>query len=139
MPTQANISRWKFRKATAASPATYNDIEEVFSISGLGKTNELVDVTNFDSPVGTKEFIAGLADGSEINVEANYIPNAAQQDAMVAAVNAGTTINFQVAYVGVSPEETFSFAGVPLSWSVSPSPTQQNTISFTVKVSGDIT
>jgi len=139
MATSANISRWKFRKATTASPAAYDDIEEVFSISGLGKTNELIDVTNFDSPVGTKEFIAGLADGEEITVECNFVQAAVVQTAMKVAVNTGTNINFQIAYIGVSPEETFSFVGTPLSWVVTPSPTQQNTMTFTVKISGDIT
>lgn len=137
--TQANISQWKFRKATVGSPATYNDVEEVFGISGLGKTNELIDVTNFDSPVGSKEFIAGLAEGDEITIECNFISGATEQEAMIAAINAGVNINFQVAYVGISPEDTFSFAGVPLGWTVAPSPTQQNTITFTVKISGNIT
>lgn len=139
MATSANISNFKFKKATAASPASYNAIEEVLSISGVGKNNELVDVTNFDSPAGTKEYIAGLADGSEITVEANYVPNATHQTALIASVDAGETINFQVAYTAVSPDETWSFAGVCLGWEVAPSPTEQNRITFTIKISGDIT
>jgi hypothetical protein len=142
MTTQANIGRWKFRLGDQASPELYQDIEEVFSISGLGKTNQLEDVTNFDSPVGTMEYIAGLADGSEITIECNRIPDASpntEQENMIAAVNAQLNRNFQIAYVGVSPEETFTFVGVPLSWTVTPSPTNRNTITFTVKISGDIT
>lgn len=140
--TQANIGKWKFRLQNTASPPTYEDVEEVFSISGLGKTNNLVDVTNFDSPAGTMEYIAGLADGTEITIECNRIPEASpptEQQNMISAVNAQTNRNFQIAYTGTSPDETFSFAGVPLSWTVTPSPTERNTISFTVKISGDIT
>jgi len=139
MTTQANIGRWKFRLGDGTSPEDYDDLEEVFSISGLGKQNQLEDVTNFDSPEGTMEYIAGLADGSEIAIECNYVPNAEIQEDMIAAVNARLNRSFQIAYIGVSPEETFNFEGVPLGWSVTPSPTNRNTISFTVKISGDIT
>ncbi len=137
--TQANISQFKIRLGDAASPEVFADIEEVLSISGVGKNNELVDVTNFDSPNQTKEYIAGLADGSEISVEANYVPNATQQTALIAAVDAGSTRNFRVVYTGVSPDEVWNFAGVCLGWELVPSPTEQNRVNFTVKITGDIT
>jgi hypothetical protein len=139
--TQANIGNWKFRLGTTSSPPTYNDVEEVYSISGLGKTNNLVDATSFDSPTGTMEYIAGLADGSEITVECNRIPEESpptEQGNMIAAVNTGANRAFQIAYVADSPEETFTFTGVPLSWTLTPSTSDKNTIAFTVKVSGDI-
>ena len=142
MTTQANIGRWKFRLGDGASSETFNDVEEVFTISGFGKTRTLEDVTNFDSPTGTMEYIGGLADGSEITIECNRIPEASpptEQQNMITAVNTGTNRNFQIAYVAVSPEEAFNFAGVPLGWELSPSPTNKNAITFTVKISGDIT
>jgi hypothetical protein len=117
----------------------YTAVEEVFSVSGLGKTNQQVDVTNFDSPAGTMEYIAGLADGEEITVEANYLPAGTQQIAMMAAVDAGANRKFQVTYTKVSPNKTFTFTGTPLSYKIVPSATDKNTIQFTVKVSGDIT
>ena len=138
MTTSANISKFKIRKATTGSPATYNAIEEVMSISGVGVNNELIDVTNFDSPANSKEYIAGLADGAEIQIEANFVQGATQQTALKAAVAAGDTLNFQVAYTGVSPEETWSFAAVCLGWELVPSPTEQNKIQFTLKISGSI-
>lgn len=139
--TAANISRWKFRLGTTASPPVFNAIEEAFSISGLGQTNQLIDVTNFDSPVGTMEYIAGLADGSEITIECNRIPHESpptiQQD-MIDAVEAKANREFQIAYVGVTPEETFTFTAAPMSWSLTPNTTDKNTISFSIKISGDI-
>jgi len=141
MTTRANISRWKFRLGDTSSPPDYNDVEEVYSISGLGKTNNLVDVTSFDSPTGTMEYIAGLADGTEITVECRRIPNESppnEQQNMIAAVNAGLNRAFEIAYTAVSPEETFDFQGVPLSWTLVPSTTDANSIQFTVKISGEI-
>lgn len=136
--TQANIGYFKFRLGNGSSPETFADIEEAISISGVGKTREQVDVTNFDS-AGNREFIPGLADGNEVSVECNYIPNATQQAAMIAAVEAGTNKNFQVAYTAISPEEVWQFAASPLRWEIVPSVDGQNMIMFTVKISGDIT
>jgi hypothetical protein len=136
--TQANIGYFKFRLGNGASTETFADIEEAFSISGVGKTREQVDATNFDS-AGNREYIGGLADGNEVTVECNYIPNATNQAALIAAVEAGLNRNFQVAYTAVSPEEVWQFTASPLSWVINPSVDGRNSISFTVKISGDIT
>lgn len=137
--TAATISNWQFMFGSAASPQVLAAIEEVFSVSGLGKTNDLVEVTNFDSPAGTKEYIAGLADGSEISVEANYIPGATVQPLVMTAVDNGDTRLCKLRYTGTSPEKTFSFSAVCIGYEIGPTPTEQNTISFTFKVTGDIT
>lgn len=138
MATAANISNFKLKLGQADSPETYNDVEEVLSITGFGKTNDLLDVTNFDSPAGTKEFIAGLADGAEITAECNYI-GGTEQDALRTAIDAGSTRNFQIVNTNQSPSETFAFAAVCLSWTIEPSPTEQNRISFGLKITGAIT
>lgn len=137
--TAANISKFKVKKATVGSPATFNDIEEVLSVSGVGKLAEQIEVTNFDSPDGEKEFIAGLAEGQDVEIEANYVPNATHQNALIDDVENGRTVNFQVVYIGSSPDETFAFAGVCLGWQIVPSATEQNKIQFTVKITGSIT
>ena len=139
MATLANISQWKIRKATIASPAVFVAIEEVFAIGGFGKDNELVDVTNFDSPLNSKEFIAGLADGAEITIECNFVQGGTQQTALKTAVESGLTLQFQAAYTGVSPEETFTFAAVCKAWSIEPATQDKNTITFVIKISGNIT
>jgi|GEM_PF-3008336 len=136
--TAATISNWQFEVGTAASPQVLTAIEEVFSVSGVGKTNDLVDVTNFDSPTGTKEYIAGLADGSEISVEANYIPSATHQAVVMTAVDSGATRLCRLRYTGSSPEKRFSFSGVCIGYEITPSPDSQNQIAFTFKVTGNI-
>jgi len=137
--TAATISNWQFAVGTNASPQVLTAIEEVFSVSGVGKTNEQIDVTNFDSPVGTKEYIAGLADGSEITVEANYIPAATQQPVVMTAVDNGDTRLCLLTYTGSSPNKTWSFSAVCIGYEVVPNPTAQNTITFTFKITGSIT
>jgi hypothetical protein len=134
--TAATISRWKAYLGSTGSPVTYTAIEEVFNIAGLGQTNDLLDVTNFDSPTGTKEYIGGNADGQEVTIEANYIHNATQQLAMVSAVVAKTNRQFRVSYVGVSPAKTYTFTCTPLSYDIVPSVDNKNVIRFVVKISG---
>lgn len=138
MTTQANISGFQVKMGDAASPEVFANIEEVLSVTGFGKTDELLDVTNFDSPSGTKEFIAGLAEGAELTIECNYY-GATRQDMLRTAVDAGQTRNFQIINTKQSPNETFSFAAVCIGWTIDPSATEQNRISFVVKISGDIT
>ena len=139
--TQATIGKWKLKLGDGASPEAFTAIEEVFEVGGLGKTNNLVNATNFDSPPGTMEYIAGLADGSEINITANYIPDATQQGALQAAVDAQENRNFQLIYdESASPAgETFEFTATCLGWTIVPSVEDRNQIQFTIKVSGDIT
>jgi hypothetical protein len=126
-----------FSVATVASPASFDAMPEVISISGLGATNELVDATHFDSTA--REYIAGLADGSEVTVECNYIQNNAIQERVIADVASRNTVNCQCVYDFGSPETTFSFAAVALGWQISPSVDDRQTISFTFKISGSIT
>jgi len=136
--TAANIGRWKAELGSTGSPVTYTAIEEVFEISGLGAQNDLEDVTNFDSPTGTKEYIGGLADGQEITIRANYLPSGTQQAAMMSACEAKVNRKFRVRYTGVSPAKSFTFDVAPISYAIEPAVANKNVIAFVVKVSGSI-
>ena len=131
------------QRSANVSPLVLSSIPEVNSMSGLGKTNPLVDVTSFDS--SAREYIAGLADGSEITLECNYLPDNTVQAAIVADVDSGTNFYMQIVATnpnsGTSPiaAETFTFLVTPLSWEFGPSYDDKNTMSFTLKISGDIT
>jgi hypothetical protein len=134
----AFIGKMFFERGDGASPEGFARVCQVFSISGLGKTKTLVDVTTFCSN-GTREYIPGLADGQEMTIEANYEigdPNLAN---LMADADSDTNKNYRVVVGEGSPTTVFSFAGVPLSWVVNPSVDNRNTITFTIKISGDIT
>ncbi len=130
MATAATIGKW-----TVSTDAA--NLEEVLSVSGLGKTNDTIEVTNFDSPAGTKEYIPGLADGSEISVECNYIDTATAQAALIASVDAGSSVAVIMTYDATAAVYTFTAAAQ--SWNIVPSTSDQNRIEFSMKVSGDIT
>lgn len=131
-----------FKLGNTASPIVYSTVEEVKSMSGLGKTNPLVDATSHDSTA--REYISGLADGQEITIECLRVHTASSvQDDMITAANAGTNRSFQVVLTDASTSpnltKTYTFTGTPLSWVITPSFEDANMISFTVKISGDIT
>lgn len=127
--TQATISKFKISHAAA-------DIEEVLELGGLGVTNSLIEVTNLDSPAGTREHIGGLADGTEISITCNYVSGATVQTALRADVDSQATAAFVLTYDNAI---TWSFNAVCMSWSIQPSVSEQNKISFSIKVTGAIT
>ena len=137
--SSAFIAGLTVKVAGAGSPSAYAAVEEVISMSNLGKTNPLVDVTSFDSTA--KEYIAGLADGVEITLECNYYPGATNQTVLKNNVDSGTNTNMQVLIDdgSTSPITTFTFTVVPLSWVITPQVEDRNTITFTLKITGAIT
>lgn len=116
----------------------YTAIGEVTALSGLGTTNTLVDVTNFDSG-GSREYIGGLADGQEMTVDCNYVPLDTGQDNLVGYVNAKTNVAFKLVVTDGTTTDTYTMDVTPISWVIGPSQENQNTISFTLKISGAIT
>jgi predicted secreted protein len=50
----------------------YETLAEVTSVSGPTKTRETIDVTNFDSDGGYREFVASFRDGGEVSLDMNF-------------------------------------------------------------------
>jgi hypothetical protein len=118
----------------------FDKIEEVRTIGGLGKTNALVDVTNFDSASLTKEYIAGLADGSEIAIDCNLVLTPSSiQSSLVTNVNNKVTRDFKLILTDGTTTLTYDFAAICQSWKDVPSVTTENKRNFGLKITGDIT
>jgi hypothetical protein len=124
------------KRGDGAGTEVFTLFPEVTSMSGLGKTNPLIEVTNFDST--GKEYIAGLADGTEVTLEANYLPADTQQQGLIADVDAGLNRNFEIAITDGTTPKTYAVTFTCLSWVINPSYDDKNTISFTLKISGAI-
>mgnify|MGYP001549257881 CR=1 FL=1 len=136
MATQATIGKWKVSVDTADTETpVYAEIEEVVSLSGMGATKPSVEVTNFDSPSLTKEFIPGLAEGETVAVECNYIHDAVVQTALQSG--AADSMPMQVTYNAT--DKTYTFRVSYEGWTLSPSISDANRISFNFKISGDFT
>ena len=136
--SDAFIGGWTFKRGDGGSPEVFAVVPEAFEISEVGKTNSLVDVTSFDSG-GEREYKSGLADGSEISIQANLVLASAQQIALQTDVTNKATRNFQIVATDGVTTKTISFAAACLSWVYGPSVDGRNTISYTLKISGAIT
>lgn len=136
--TAANTGNWKVLTGTAASPQVLTEIEEVLDLSEFGDAVELIDVTNFDTDAGQKEFIGGLAEGDEFTVECNYLTGAATHQAFLRDDKSNTRL-FRIASDETSPETRFAGSCVNMGWKLTPSLTDQNKITFTFKITGSIT
>jgi hypothetical protein len=131
----------ELRRGDGASPETFTLVREVVNIGEVGEESELVDVSHMNSPGGRREFIYGLADGSEMDVECNYVPDDASQQGLIADSKNRVTRNFELECYdtdGVS-EGVFLFSCLVMSWKVNLAVDEAQKINFTLKVTGEIT
>lgn len=137
-----NIFLWR---GDGGSPEAFTQVCQNFGISGLGQTNEQVDSTTFCSG-GVKEYIAGLADGSEMTLELNFetvTPGVALITSMIDDVKNKATRNLEIRCGGDrdAPSDIkliFHLTVTCLSWVLTPSVSAKNAIAFGVKITGDI-
>ncbi len=99
-----------FKRGNGGNPEVFTTIPEVRVVPPISSERELVEVTHHESPDGFREYILGLKDGSEIQIEYNYIGHE-QQDGLKADHDAGTARNFQVIIPTAVPK-TVSFAAL---------------------------
>lgn len=138
MATKAFVGKVFLDVGNGASPEVFTRYCEMTSLSGLGQANDQVEATTFCSG-GSKEYIPGLADGKEVTVEANYDPENITQNQLIADVKSKSNRNFEVVITDDSPATVFHFGAAMLSYEFTPSISAANKISFTFKISGDIT
>jgi len=128
-----------FERGGDGSPISYTRVCEVFSLSGLGETNALVDKTTFCDG-GYRTYLAGLKDGAEFTVEANWNSSSSALIQMISDVKSGLVHDYRmVEEDGGSPQFTLTFEAIPLSWTINPSVDDKNTINFGFKISGPVT
>lgn len=120
---------------TVDGGGTYVTIEEQRDLPEFGDDSDLQEVTHQESPDSRKEFIAGLAEGSEYSFECNYVRGTVQ-DAIRAA--RGTTRNFRLVY-STTPALTLTFPAVILSAKISAPVNAAKALMIRLKISGDVT
>ena len=142
MSNNAFVGNIFLERGDGGSPEAFTRVCQVYGISGVGEQNELQEVTTFCSG-GSKEYVGGLADGTEITVDCNfetYQWELGALSAMIADAKARTVRSLQiVADDGVNAAVTFSFSALCMSWELGPSVDAKNTIKFGFKISGAVT
>lgn len=126
---------------TSVSPNSYKTVEEILSVSEVGAEGTQIEVTNFDSGA-SKEFIAGLLEGINIDVEANLrLPASAgpNQAILTAACVALQNRIFRLTFTNCSPQKKVNFTASCLGYGYRPGTTEQHKIGWKLKVTGAIT
>ena len=136
MTTAAVIGAGSKIYRTDVSPNVAFD--EITSVSGVGSTRPETEVTHLDS-TGV-ERIGGLQDGNEVTISGNYIRDAQVDQFVTDVATAQTPTRTYMVTVPTSPERTYSFTGVPLSWELGElTPSGAVTFSLGLRISGDVT
>lgn len=133
MTTQADIGLGTtFEMATVAAPTVWTFIAEIFNLTPPAFTDATIDVTNFDSPNNTREFIAGLTEPGSASFEMNYVPGSASDLFLLA--HASETMKCRLTFPnGV----VITFDGVRENYEPQVPVDDRMTANVSFKVSGD--
>lgn len=119
------------------SPETFSDLCAAFDFGAVGEDKPLVDVTSYCDEART--YRNGLADGVEITLQTNFIPDDAQLQALYTAYQNDTLKNFRIKVKNLSPENYFGFSATVRAWNVTGPIGERSVLSFTLKISGAVT
>lgn len=84
--------------------------------SEIAQQRQEIDATPLSAT--SKEYIPGLAEGQNINVEMFYVNDDASQNALKALYDEGTDIWFRLRHPAVTEQDEHLFRMTPLNWSV---------------------
>jgi predicted secreted protein len=103
----------QFKRGNGATPTeVFTTIANVTNISGPDRSRETIDVTAHDSPEGWMEFIGGLKDGGEVQLDLNYDPAETTHD-LDDDFDLDVAWNYKIVILpGTEDEWTWSIAGV---------------------------
>lgn len=135
--TSAFKEGWGMKVSDMQASPTFTELEEILDPPTIGTTAELIEVTNHQSN-GYKEYIAGLKDGDEFTVQCNRVQGATVQNQLRGNAKNGDTVNTQIYISDGVTLETFEVAVVVTGAQLIPGTSEQNKISFTFKISGEI-
>lgn len=111
-------------------------IAEVTNIGEVGPECEAIDVTNFDSPSGWREFISGLKTGGTVAITMNFVGGSSQTGLQTALGGAAQT--FSVVFTDAL--QTFSFSALVTKFKGIPNgPDAALTASVEFQLTGAIT
>lgn len=120
--------------ALASAPTDFTYIREVFSATPPNEADESVDVTHFQSPNRSREYVPGFTDGGEASFEMNYVPGSAT-DVFLRSIK-GKAL---VARVTFPNGVRISFNCSRQSYETSVPNEDKMTATLSLKVSGDAT
>jgi hypothetical protein len=121
--------------AGTGSPETFNEIQEVISITGPSGTANVIDVSDLRST--RREKRSGLADNGNLSFEIFYIPTDTQHAALRTLYGLRDGRNFQIQFTD-SPATVWQFEGYVTGFSANAAVDNVWRATITVEINGDI-
>jgi hypothetical protein len=124
------------KRGDGATPTeVFTRIDECIEIPEIGEENPLVDVTYSDAVA--REYIAGIAEGMEMDFSFNYNSADTEQQGLIDDVKNKVNRNFQIT-VPAATTKTMSMTLTCLKWSIESMFDKQQILHFKGKVSGGV-
>ena len=117
-----------------AGGSSYTAVFEVVDIDGPGGPTDDIETTHLAST--SKEFIAGLDDGADVNFTINWDPSNATHQSLTTLRGNGNVATWKITY---SDSKTTTFSGYVKDWRPNVTTNSKMTSSVAVKVTGDVT
>lgn len=138
MATVAFTGGVTVKRGDGAGTEVFTVVPEMTIAPNLGADYGQIEVSNYDS-VTNKEYIAEfLGDGKDVDLEWNLILGNAEQEGVVADIEAGLNRNYQMIVTNGTETLTSTFTLTPKGWGRTTSLTEAHKLSATFKISGAI-
>lgn len=95
----------QLQRGDGATPEVFTPLANVTDITPPGLERETYDVTAHDSEDAWREFIGGLKDGGEVELDLNYDPR--EHDSLIADFSDAVPRNYKVVWPGTLGNWTF--------------------------------
>lgn len=128
----------RFLMAATAAAAALTKLAEVTSVTFPNEQVAEVEVTNYDSPNRTREYIPGLNDAGDITVEINWIPGNPTDELIAAAKADGKVRTMRIVTPPDDTSQMYTFPGFIRGFEPAAPMDGKMTASVTIRVAGAI-
>lgn len=116
--------------------SVWDQIAEIFHITGPSKTRDIIDVTSLDSTDKYREFIAGFRDAGTVVLNMNFTRN--EYDIMNTDYEDDTLQNYELVLPDAE-NTTLEFEGLVTELPLDVPPDDKISCDVTIKISGKVT
>lgn len=88
----------QFAIGDGGDPEVFTPVAEVFEITPADLTADTVDATHMLSDGGWREFVPGLLNPGESQIQINYVPGGSEEETLIAFLTSRATKNCKVTY-----------------------------------------
>jgi predicted secreted protein len=124
-----------FSLETSPGSGTYQAIAEIDDLTPPNEKADVLDATNFDSPDGYKEFIAGMVDPGDCKFAMNFLPGSASETLILAARASRQAYGAKIIFPA---GQVWTFSILILEYSPAAPADKKMTCQVSGKVSGSI-